>query len=33
MENIVDNPETGGDVIKLVKSAGVDEVYYILSQA
>jgi mannitol/fructose-specific phosphotransferase system IIA component len=31
MGNIVDNLETGDDVIKLVKSAGVDEVYRMLS--
>jgi mannitol/fructose-specific phosphotransferase system IIA component len=31
MGNIVDNLETGDDVIKLVKSAGVDDVYRILS--
>ncbi|MDR2768108.1 MAG: PTS sugar transporter subunit IIA [Treponema sp.] len=31
MGNIVDNLETGDDVIKLVKSAGVDEVYAMLS--
>jgi mannitol/fructose-specific phosphotransferase system IIA component len=31
MGNIVDNLETGDDVIKLVKTAGVDEVYLMLS--
>ncbi|MDR0403128.1 MAG: PTS sugar transporter subunit IIA [Treponema sp.] len=31
MGNIVDNLETGDDVVKLVKNAGVDEVYRILS--
>ena len=31
MGNVVDNLETGDDVLKLVKSAGVDEVYRMLS--
>ena len=31
MGNVVDNLETGEDVLKLVKSAGVDEVYRMLS--
>ncbi|MDR0708287.1 MAG: PTS sugar transporter subunit IIA [Treponema sp.] len=31
MGNIVDNLETGEDTIKLVKNAGVDEVYRMLS--
>jgi mannitol/fructose-specific phosphotransferase system IIA component len=31
MGNIVDNLETGDDVVKLVKTAGVDEVYLMLS--
>jgi mannitol/fructose-specific phosphotransferase system IIA component len=30
MGNIVDNLETGDDVIKLIKNAGVDEVYQML---
>ncbi|MDR0785742.1 MAG: PTS sugar transporter subunit IIA [Treponema sp.] len=31
MGNIVDNLETGDDTIKLVKNAGVDEIYQMLS--